>query len=106
MVLKQVNIFGECKEIVKKTGNKEKHAKKINFYKIRQKIELLYKLYEELYNRQNISILEPRDVIIKGNIIIYPEDRQAEPVELINLTLYDIDEKIEKMKKVLEYDKI
>lgn len=106
MVLKQVNIFGECKEIVKKTSNKEKCAKKNNFYKIKQKIELLYELYEELYKRQNISILEPRDVIIKGNIIIYPEDRQAEPVELINLTLYDIDEKIDKMKKVLEYDKI
>lgn len=88
---------GSCK----KTNNKEKHEKKNNFGVLRQKIELLYKLYEELYNRQNISILEPRDVVIKGNIIIYPEDRQAEPIELINLTIYDIDERIAKMKKAL-----
>lgn len=100
MVLKQVDIFGEYKEIVKKT-TKQKTRKKTNFYKFREKIELLYKLYEELYNRQNISILEPRDVIIKGNIIVYPEDKQAEPVELINLTIYDIDKRIEIMKKTL-----
>jgi len=96
--VKQADLYGGYKLIVKK----EKKPKKLPAKNVlKEKIEMLYALYEELYELQEIKILEPREVIIKGNILIYPQDRQAEPKELIKLTIYDIDKRIEKMKETL-----
>ena len=96
--VKQAGLFGGYKLIVKKVKKpKELPAKNV----LKEKIKRLYTLYEELYELQEIEILETREIIIKGNILIYPQDRQAEPKELINLTIYDIDLRIEKMKEFL-----
>lgn len=98
MGLKQADIFGGHKEIKKKTAApKKKKENKL----LKQKIDILYRMYEELYKKQNIGLLEQRDAIIKNNIIAYPEEKLAEPIEIINLSIYDIDKRIEKMKEVL-----
>ena len=103
MELKQADIFGGYKLIVKK-NNKIKPPKKQS--ELKPKIELLYNLYEKLYEQLNINLMEQRDLLIKnkGKIIIfvYPEDRQAEPIDLYNTGLYDLDKRIERMKEVLE----
>lgn len=102
MELKQVNIFGEYVnlKVIKKNDTKIKKVIKKN-ENLKQKIRILYKMYEQLYEKQNISLLEPRDVIIRNNIIIYPEDRQAEPIDTISLGIYDIDKRILRMKEIL-----
>lgn len=102
MELKQVNIFGEYVnlKVIKKNDTKIKKVIKKN-ENLKQKIRILYKMYEQLYEKQNISLLEPRDVIIRNNIIIYPEDRQAEPIDTISLGIYDIDKRILIMKEIL-----
>lgn len=102
MELKQVNIFGEYVnlKVIKKNDTKIKKVVKKN-ENLKQKIRILYKMYEQLYEKQNISLLEPRDVIIRNNIIIYPEDRQAEPIDIISLGIYDIDKRILRMKEIL-----
>lgn len=98
MGFKQADIFGGHKEIKKKTAvPKKKKENKL----LKQKIDILYRMYEELYKKQNIGLLEQRDAIIKNNIIAYPEEKLAEPIEIINLSIYDIDKRIEKMKEVL-----
>lgn len=102
MVLKQADIFGGYKLVINNNNEKlQPPIKKASNKILKQKINILYKLYETLYERQNISLLDNRDVIINKNIISYPEERQAEPIELIYLSIYDIDKKIEKMKEVL-----
>lgn len=103
MELKQADIFGGCKPIVKK-NNKIKTPKKQS--ELKPKIELLYNLYEQLYEQLNINLMEQRDLVVrnKGKIIIfvYPEDRQAEPIDLYNAGLNDLDKRIERMQEVLE----
>lgn len=103
MELKQADIFGGYKLIVKK-NNKIKPPKKQS--EIKPKIELLYNLYEKLYEKLNINPMEQRDFIIKNKgkiiILVYPEDRQAEPIDLYNVGLNDIDKRIERMQEVLE----
>lgn len=107
MELKQADIFGGSKPIVKK-NNKTKPPKKQS--ELKPKIELLYNLYEKLYGQLNINLMEQRDFIIKskGKIIIsaYPEDRQAEPIDLYNTGLDDLDKRIERMQEVLECYKV
>lgn len=102
MECKQANIFGGCISIVIK-DNKEAKPRKLSKkgVKLKQKIQVLYSMYEQLYERQNISLLEPKDFIIKNNILIYPDERQAEPVELLNTTIEDIDKRLEIMRNVL-----
>lgn len=102
MVLKQADIFGGYRLIVNKDNKKPPPPKKTANSILKQKIKLLYRMYESLYRKQNISILEPREVIIKNGIISYPEERQAEPIELIDLTLEDIDKRIDIMKEYLK----
>lgn len=103
MELKQADIFGGCKPIVKK-NNKTKPPKEQS--ELKPKIELLYNLYEKLYEQLNINIMEQRDFIIrkKGKIIIfvYPGDRQAEPRDLYNAGLNDLDKRIKRMQEVLK----
>lgn len=98
MGLKQADIFGGHKEIKKKTATPTK--KKENKL-LKQKIDILYAMYEELYRKQNIGLLEQRDAIIKNNIIAYPEEKQAEPINIIKLSIYDIDERIKVMRQAL-----
>lgn len=101
MGLKQADIFGGYKEIKKKTAipTKKKENKLL-----KQKIDILYRMYEELYRKQNIGLLEQRDAIIKNNIVVYPEEKQAEPINIIKLSIYDIDERIKVMRQALRDD--
>lgn len=99
MELKQAGIFGEYYLIGKKKKSKKNNNKNAE---LKQKLQLLYDLYERLYEQQNIAPLEYRDVIIKGNIMIYPEERQAEPIDSIKLTIYDIDKRISIMQEAVK----
>lgn len=99
MELKQANIFGEYYLV----GKKKKLRKDIDKnLELKQKLQLLYDLYERLYEQQNINPLEYRDIIIRGKIIIYPDERQAEPIESINLTIEDIDKRINIMQEAVK----
>lgn len=105
MVLMQLSLSGEPKAVSLKI--KTKKPKKLNSKNriLQAKIKELYGLYQKLYELQNISILEQREVIIKGDIIIYPDERQAEPIENIFIKIEDIDKRIENMLKVLNDDR-
>ena len=104
MELYQVSIFGEKKIVAVKANNNYKPKKLSKKNQIlKNKIEILYDLYERLYDMQEISILEPREIIKRGNIIMYTEDRQAEPIETINMNIIDdIDKRIEITEKEVE----
>ena len=95
----QVDIFGNKVPVKSKTQTKKKKLKKTEFKK---KINILYDLDEQLYNKYDINLLEQREIIIKQDVIIYPQDRQAEPKDIINLTIYDLDKRIERMKELCE----
>ena len=101
MGAKQADVFGGYKEIKEKP---KKNAPK-KYIKLKEKIKILYRLYAELYKRQNVNVLEQRDKIIKNGIVIYPHDQQAEPIELIYLGIQEIDKKIMIMQKVLNNDR-
>lgn len=96
MVL-QLNIFGG----VSRTGK----SAKITPYKPPkrvaplEKLVLLHKLYEQIYNYLNINPFTRKERIQKGYLIAYPKDRQAEVINTWYLTL---DERIEIHKIVLE----
>ena len=100
MELKQAGIFGEYYLVGKKKKSKKNNNNKN--VELKQKLQLLYDLYEKLYEQQNINPLEYRDVIIKGNIIVYPEERQAEPINSIKLTIHDIDKRISIMQEMVK----
>lgn len=107
MSLYQINIFGECQKVIKK-DNPEYKPKKLSKKNqiLKQKLKILYELYERLYKLQNISILEQREVIVKKDLVIYPDERQAEPIETIEMNvLNDIDKRIEvaKNRLVMEF---
>ncbi len=97
MELKQADVFGGYKLVEKR----HKPKKLVKNQEVKEKIKLLYELYEKLYDKQNIDLFEQRDIIIKGNIICYPNDRQAEPAELTVLSIEEVDKKIQVMKKTL-----
>lgn len=101
MGLKQVNLFGEQILIINKNNKSVKSKIKDKNKTLKNKIEILYKMYEELYEKQNINLLDNREIIMKGNIISYPEERQSEPIDIINLGIYDIDKRILRMKEIL-----
>ena len=102
MELYQATIFGDCRKVIEK-HNPEYKPKKLSKKnrELKQKVETLYDLYYKLYELQNISILEQREIIRKGDIIVYVEDRQAEPIEISNMNvLDDIDKRIEITKEI------
>lgn len=101
MEFKQVNIFGEQILIVNKNNKSVKFKTKNKNKVLENKIKILYKMYEELYEKQNINLLDNREIIIKKNIIYYLEERQAEPIDIINLSINDIDKRILRMKEIL-----
>ena len=101
MELKQSNIYGEQILIVNKNNKSVKPKTKDKNKILKNKIKILYKMYEELYEKQNISLLDNREIIVKGNIVSYPEERQAEPSDIKNLTIKDIDKRILRMKEIL-----
>ena len=96
MVL-QLNIFGGVSRTVK--------SSKITPYKPPkrvaplEKLVLIHKLYEQIYNYLDINPFTQEERIQKGYLIAYPEDRQAEVINTWYLTL---DERIEIHKIVLE----
>ena len=96
----QIDIYGNKKVLKKK--NKKVSISDQKELILKNKIKFLYKMYEQLYESLNIDLMEQREVVIKNNIIAYVEDRQAEPLELINLALCEnIDYKINKTKEIL-----
>ena len=97
MELKQASIFGNYIKI----GRKKRNTPRNKDPGLKDKIRLLYGMYEKLYEQQNVKLFEIRDFIIKNNIAIYPDDRQAEPIELQRYTIYDIDERIKRMREYL-----
>ena len=104
MELYQATIFGERREVIKKDNPEYKPKKLSKKNKIlKQKLKILYDLYERLYNLQNVSILEQREVILKKDLVIYPDERQAEPIETVQLNIENhIDKKIEVAQKKYE----
>lgn len=100
MGTKQASLFGGYIETKRKSVKPK--PKKIRTEELKSKIQSLYNMYEELYKRQGIDIIEARDYIIKGNVAIYPEERQAEPISIVNLTIRDIDKRLEEMEKALQ----
>lgn len=97
MELYQATIFGERRQVIKK-DNPEYKPKKLSKKNqiLKRKLKILYEIYERLYNLQNVSILEQREVIVKKDLVIYPDERQAEPIETVNMNiLNDIDKRIE-----------
>ena len=103
MEYKQADIFGKYKLIVEKTikNNKPKKQRKKND-DLQKKLKILYELYYKLYEKQNINILEQREVILKKDLIIYPQEMQAEPVQSVKLNLLDdIDKRINIMQEVI-----
>ena len=104
MELYQATIFGDCQKVIEK-HNPEHKPKKLSKKnrELKQKLEILYDLYYKLYELQNISILEQREIIKKGDIIVHVEDRQAEPIEIGNMNvLDDIDKRIEATQERLK----
>lgn len=96
----QIDIYGN-KKVLKKKNKKVSICDQKELI-LKNKIKFLYKMYEQLYESLNIDLMEQREVVIKNNIIAYVEDRQAEPLELINLALCEnIDYKINKTKEIL-----
>ena len=107
MGLYQINIFGKSQKVIQK-NNKEYKPKKLNKKNetLKQKLKILYTLYDKLYKLQNINLLEQREIIKKGDIIVYVEDRQAEPVETKKMNvLNDIDKRIEITQEKYEFMK-
>lgn len=105
MALRQASIFGDYKDVIK--NNKKKSTKKEKNKELKKKLNILYCLYQQLYETLNIELLDQREVIIKNNIVAYPEDRQAEPMEIINMNILDdIDKRIEVMEDTLYNKKI
>lgn len=96
MVL-QLNIFGgvsrTCKSVKVTPYKPPKRVAPL------EKLVLLHKLYEQIYNYLNINPFTQDERIQKGYLIAYPEDRQAEVINTWYLTL---DERIEIHKIVLE----
>ena len=100
MELYQATIFGERREVIKKDNPEyrpKKLSKKNQIFK--QKLEKLYNIYSKLYEMQNISILEQREVILKKDLVIYPDERQAEPIKTVKL---DIENNIDKKLEIAE----
>ena len=97
----QIDIYGKEK-VLKKKNKKRKSICDPKELILKTKIDILYELYEKLYERFNVDLMEQREAIVINNIILFVEERQAEPIELINLTLCEnIDYKITKMKEIL-----
>lgn len=109
MELYQANIFGGSQKVIVKDSPPIK-PKKLNKKNriLKAKLKTLHTLYEKIYELQNIGLLEQREVIVKKDLIIYPDEKQAEPIETIQMNLLsDIDKRIEitKEKLIMELTK-
>ena len=103
MELYQANIFGGSQKVIIKDRAPIK-PKKLNKKNriLKEKLKTLHTLYEKIYELQNIGLLEQREIIIKKDLIIYPDEKQAEPIETIQMNLLsDIDKRIEITKEKL-----
>lgn len=103
MELYQANIFGGSQKVIVKDSApiKQKKLNKKNRI-LKEKLKTLHTLYEKIYELQNIGLLEQREVIVKKDLIIYPDEKQAEPIETIQMNLLsDIDKRIEITKEKL-----
>lgn len=98
MVLRQATLFGEAKAVGKKPPTKPKRKKQQT---TKNKIDILYSLYEKLFYKSDIWLLTAKEAVIKDNIIYYVDERQAEPIGMSELTICDIDKRILIMKGVL-----
>lgn len=98
MVLRQATLFGEAKAVGIKTPAKPKRKKQQT---TKNKIDILYSLYEKLFYKSDVWLLTAKEAVIKDNIIYYVDERQAEPIGMSELTICDIDKRILIMKGVL-----
>lgn len=98
MGLRQATLFGEAKAASKKPPAKPKRKKQQT---TKNKIDILYSLYEKLFYKSEVWLLTPKEAVIKDNIIYYVDERQAEPIGMSELTISDIDKRILIMKGVL-----
>lgn len=94
----QLTIFGGSVEIAegKPRQLRQEPQKRVTPL---EKLVLIHKLYEQIYNYLDINPFTQEERIQKGYLIAYPEDRQAEVINTWYLTL---DERIEIHKVVLE----
>lgn len=81
----QLGLFGGSVEIVER----EKKSKQSNHIskkqvKVKQKLIRKYSIleyaYSRLFNKLDINILEQKQRVIKGLIIAYPDEQQAEVI--------------------------
>lgn len=100
MELYQLDIFGQKKKI---KGCAKRGSPRIKNKDLKAKIHTLYSLYFRLYKTQNIPILDTREIIMRKNLIVYPDEMQAEPKETLEMNLLDdIDKRIAITEKEVE----
>jgi hypothetical protein len=90
MVLQQINIFGESTKVVFSKPKNTSAKQDVNL--LSEKYELLYDIYNKIYESLDIDLFEQREVIRFGKTIIaYPEERQA---EVVGTQFLPLDERI------------
>lgn len=95
MEFEQLKLFGKSK----KNCSKKRTKTRKNDKNLKVKLKELYLLHGKLYDKLNISLFEQREIIKIGNIIAFPEYREAE----INGTQFlSIDERIKVHKEYLD----
>jgi hypothetical protein len=98
MVLQQINIFGESTKVVlskPKTSSAKRDEDLLS-----KKYEILYDIYNKIYESLDIDLFEQREVIRFGKTIIaYPEERQA---EVVGTQFLPLDERIRRNNDYLE----
>lgn len=99
MELGQVTVFGEVKPVGKPPSAKTKRQKS---QEIKNKISILYNLYEKLFYKSDVWLMTTKEAVIKDNIIYYVDERQAEPIGMSELTINDINQRIKIMSELLQ----
>ena len=77
----QLNIFGGVEEIIAKKRRINPQPKKVKVnIKLKRKYRLLEYAYSRLFDILDINILEQREIVKKGLLVAYVEERQAEVI--------------------------
>ena len=90
MVLQQLDIFGNAKNIP--TKKNVKSSKNRDDILLSQKLQKLDNIYTQIYDSLDISIFEQSEIIYYSKTIVaYPTERQA---EVMDTQLLAIDDRI------------
>lgn len=77
----QLCLFGGEKEIIAKKRRVNPQSRKIKVnIKLKRKYRLLEYVYSRLFDILNINILEQREIVNKGLLVAYVDERQAEVI--------------------------